>query len=359
MSAPTTPTLESLTGGRLILDEPVLVTIAERAKAVDKNEIPARYGIELLGEQDLITRGSLLDTARQIREIARIDLSVAFGLWAHTMVISYLETAGTAYADQLLPTLRSGRRPGVTGMAPAFKEAAGAGSIDLTAREVDGGVVIDGKLAWASNLADDAVIVTAARTGAGERLLVVIDGDAEGVTLGTPFALLGLNATSSASITLDGVTVPDAQILSRDFDGFIAAVRPGFVILQTSECLGVAEAAIEAAGQRLKGLNEVLADDVAAVRERIAELIATQEDLARRIDAGEQVTKVSLLELRLGAAEAAVDAAGLEVRVAGGAGYAQSSPASRRFREAAFIPVQSPSETQLKWELQQARKQEG
>ena len=112
-------------------------------------------------------------------------------------------------------------------------------------------------------------------------------------------------------------------------------------------------------GEAVGALVGVLADDVAAVRERIAELIATQEDLARRIDAGEQVTKVSLLELRLGAAEAAVDAAGLEVRVAGGAGYAQSSPASRRFREAAFIPVQSPSETQLKWELQQARKQEG
>ena len=54
-------------------------------------------------------------------------------------------------------------------------------------------------------------------------------------------------------------------------------------------------------------------------------------------------------------AEGAVTAANLEVRVAGGAGYAKSSPASRRFREAAFIPVQSPSESQLRWELDRAR----
>lgn len=69
------------------------------------------------------------------------------------------------------------------------------------------------------------------------------------------------------------------------------------------------------------------------------------------------VDRVKLLELRLAAAEVASAAAALEVRVAGGAGYAQSSPASRRFREAAFIPVQSPSETQLKWELARAKAQ--
>jgi len=58
------------------------------------------------------------------------------------------------------------------------------------------------------------------------------------------------------------------------------------------------------------------------------------------------------------AASAAVAASGIEVRVAGGAGYAKSSPASRRFREAAFIPVQSPSESQLRWELAKARGEE-
>ena len=57
-------------------------------------------------------------------------------------------------------------------------------------------------------------------------------------------------------------------------------------------------------------------------------------------------------------ASAAVAASSIEVRVAGGAGYAKSSPASRRFREAAFIPVQSHSESQLRWELAKARGEE-
>lgn len=336
----------------------LLDTIAGNAKAVDRNELSARYGIELLGSQQLFIRENLQETARQLREIAAVDLSVAFGIWAHTMVITYLRTADTDYVRYVLPALENGTRPGVTGMAPAFKEAAGAGTIDLTATPAEDGYVLNGTLAWASNLADDAVIVTAARTPSGERLLVAFDGCASGVTLGTPFALLGLNATSSAGITLDNVPVPAGQVLSRDFEAFISTVRPTFLILQTSECLGVADAAIDAAATRLTGVNEVLTEDVEKLRAEITHLIHTQDLIAAVLDDGATVDRVKLLELRLDAARAAVDATALEVRVAGGAGYAQSSPASRRFREAAFIPVQSPSETQLKWELRRA-KQEG
>lgn len=144
-------------------------------------------------------------------------------------------------------------------------------------------------------------------------------------------------------------------MLSCDFMGFINAVRPTFMTLQISECLGVADAAIEVAATRLTGINEVLSDDVAQVRERVTDLIITQEHYSTTIDEGGTVPRVNMLELRLAAAEVATAATALEVRVAGGAGYAQSSPASRRFREAAFIPVQSPSETQLKWELGRAR----
>lgn len=67
---------------------------------------------------------------------------------------------------------------------------------------------------------------------------------------------------------------------------------------------------------------------------------------------------MKMLELRLAVAEITTAATVQEVRVSGGTGYTQSSPASRRFREAAFIPVQSPSETQLKWELGHAKAQE-
>ena len=41
----------------------------------------------------------------------------------------------------------------------------------------------------------------------------------------------------------------------------------------------------------------------------------------------------------------------LELTLAGGRGYLAANAANRRFREAAFLPVQSPSEGHLRWEL--------
>lgn len=348
----------------LVLDADLITTVTDNAKAVDKAELSARYILELLAARDQLSvgaprnsAGGLLEMARIIRELSRHDLSVAFSVWAHRMSIEYLKTSGTDYALGLAAQLESGARPGVTGMAGAFKEAAGCGQIDLDAQWVDGGIRVNGKLRWASNLYEDAVIVTAARTEEGEQLLIALEAGTAGLTLGSPFALLGLNATASAWVGFEDVFIPESQILTRDFAPFIKAVRPTFVTLQISECLGLAESAIIAAAQRLTGVNEVFTEDVAAETERIAALIERQEAIAVRVNVAgaEPVTPVELLELRLESARAAVAATALEVRVAGGAGYAKSSPTSRRFREASFIPVQSPSESQLKWELARAR----
>ncbi len=340
----------------LILDPELRATIAENAKAVDKGEKDARYVLPLLGEAGLLGRG-LLDTARLIREISAEDLSAGFTVWADRVTQQYLENSGTDRALELAGELRSGGRPGVSGMAGPFKEFVGCGEIDLTAVKTDDGdgYVINGKLNWASNLYDDAVLVSGAKTADGHRLLFVVEAGHEGMGFGRPFGLLGLNATASAWVTFENVHVPAAQVLTEDFESFMAGVRPYFSLLQVSECIGVAEASAAAAGTRLHGVNATFSDDVAKATENNAGIVRRQEEIIARLDSGEKVAPTELLELRLDAAEAAVQSANLEVRVAGGAGYAKSSPASRRFREAAFIPVQSPSEAQLRWELARAR----
>jgi hypothetical protein len=342
--------------------EPELADLVEtNAADVDAGNQEAHYILPLLGQRQLFDKGTaanadgeLVTAARLIRDLSRLDLSVGFTAWAHRMVIEYLAAAGTDYAEQLRAELASGVRPGVTGMAAAFKEFAGCGEIELEAAPVAGGYRVSGKLNWASNLYDDAVVVTAARTNTGEQLLFVIEAGAEGLTFGKPFGLLGLNATASAWVSFDNVFVSTDQVLTTDFSSFIAQVRPTFVVLQVAECLGVAEAALAAAAPRTTGVNETFAQDVADLTAQVRELVIKQEAIISQI--GQQpINPVELLELRLDAASVAVAAAGVEVRVAGGAGYARRSPASRRFREAAFIPVQSPSESQLRWELAQAR----
>jgi alkylation response protein AidB-like acyl-CoA dehydrogenase len=55
--------------------------------------------------------------------------------------------------------------------------------------------------------------------------------------------------------------------------------------------------------------------------------------------------------LRLEVGRLGVDATRHEVTVRGGAGYLAGGATARRFREAAFLPIQSPTEAQLRWEL--------
>ncbi|MDK4326649.1 acyl-CoA dehydrogenase family protein [Corynebacterium propinquum] len=334
----------------LDIPEDIRTTLQENASAVDKGEKSARYGLELLAQHGLLNTDDLVATVRLVRGLAREDLSVAFSTWADLMVLTYLKAADSQH-PQLIEAIENGTRPGVTGMASVFKYAAGAGDLDLQAQAVNGGYKVSGKLKWASNLADDSIIVSGAHSDQGGQILFVVDGNAEGLTLGTPFGLLGLNATASAWVEFDEVFVAEENILTTSFPDYLPRVRPTFLLLQTSECLGVAESAIAAASGKTVGINEVFADDVAQTYDKITELISIQESIAEKAASGEQVAFTDLLRLRLNAAEAAVQAANLEIRVAGGAGYAQSSPASRRYREATFIPVQSPSEGQLKWQL--------
>lgn len=336
------------------MDSALRQQVADNAKACDKGEMSGRYILPALGEAGLID-ADYRTSANAIRELAAEDLSVGFTTWATRMTFEYLKRADTQYSRRLVAELASGSRPGVTAMAGSFKEAAGVGELDLTAEKDGEGYLVNGKIGWASNLYDDAVVVTGAKTAEGEKFLFAFEAGHEGVTFGQPFGLLGLNATESAWMSFDNVRVPAEQVLTTDFDTFMAGVRPVFVVMQIAECLGVAEAAAEAAGGKLDGMKATFTEDLEQAKADIASVAERQSQTISAIEEGGKVDPEALLVLRLDAANAAVKAANIEVRVAGGAGYASSSPASRRYREASFLPVQSPSEAQLRFELQRVR----
>ena len=109
---------------------------------------------------------------------------------------------------------------GVTGMASAFKDAAGCGSLDLAATPVDGGYRLSGTLRWASNLYPDSVMVTAARLDSGEKIVVALPLAAPGVTIGDHFDLLALGSTASSTVALDDVYISTVKSSAATSDPF-------------------------------------------------------------------------------------------------------------------------------------------
>jgi len=341
-----------------LLDGALLEDIRAHAAALDRGEHHSRRSFRALGAAGLLgvgapgnADGGLPDMADVVRLISGACMSTGFSLWAHRMAIEYLLTAATPFGAAAVRPLLAGTTLGVTGMASAFKEAAGCGSLELTATTVPGGYQVSGPIRWASNLYPDSTMVTAVRTDSGEKLIVALTLDTPGVALGEHFELLALGSTASSYLNLQDVYVPTEQVLSRDFTGFLQHVRPTFLVLQSAMCLGLTSTAVEQAGLGLSGVNSVFGADVDRVAQRLADAEATLAKLAVAVGGAQSPTKKELLSLRLTAAELSSASADLEIRTAGGKGYASRTSASRRYREAAFIPVQSPSEGQLRWEL--------
>ena len=108
---------------------------------------------------------------------------------------------------------------------------------------------------------------------------------------------------------------------------------------------------IKAGEMTSPGQSMIVAAPYPVVPEQLAAAQAMLAAAAAAVGGSPPPSKKELLTLRLTAAEISSDSAGLEIRTAGGKGYASRTPVSRRYREAAFIPVQSPSEAQLRWEL--------
>ncbi|OBI68272.1 acyl-CoA dehydrogenase family protein [Mycobacterium sp. E796] len=345
--------------GRLDLE--LLEDIRAHAGALDAGEHHSRRSFAALGAAGLLgigapgnADGRLPEMAEVVRRISGECMSTGFSVWAHRMTVEYLLTAATPFSIAAARPLLAGTALGVTAMASAFKEAAGCGSLELTAAPVDGGYELSGPIRWASNLYPDSTMVTAARTDAGEKLIVALPLDTPGVVVGEHFDLLALGSTASSYLNLQSAYVPAEQVLSRDFDGFLRTVRPTFLVLQSAMCLGLTRTTVEESRPGLTGVNAVFAADVERIAEKLASAEATLARLAAAVGGSETSrtpTKKELLSLRLAAAELAGASADLEIRTAGGKGYASRTSASRRYREAAFIPVQSPSEAQLRWEL--------
>lgn len=340
------------------LDVELLEDIRAHASALDRGEDHSRRSFAALGAAGLLgigapgnLDGGLPVMAEVIRLVSGACMSTGFSLWAHRMTVEYLLTAATEFSVSAVEPLLAGSVLGVTGMAAAFKEAAGCGSLELTAAPVADGYRVSGPVRWASNLHPDSTMVTAVRTDAGEKLIVALTLGTPGVVLGEHFDLLAMGSTASSYLNLDGAHVPAEQVLSRDFEGFLRAVRPTFLVLQSAMCLGLTRTAVTQARLGLGGVNEVFRADLDGVTQKLIEAEATLATLAAAVGGTEPPTKKELLSLRLAAAELSSASADLEIRTAGGKGYASRTPASRRYREAAFIPVQSPSEGQLRWEL--------
>lgn len=332
--------------------EPVLARVAERAGEVDRAEADLWDELAALGELDLLAAPLPL-AAELTHALARRCTASAFALWGHRSAIAYHEATGTPPPDGAA----SGVVALASGMAPAFKEEAGLGEIPLLATDSpDGAIAVSGVLPWCSNLRPGGWVVTPVRWEDGRRAVVRHRRDADGVRVKELTGLTALDATASGVLLLDEVRIPAQDVLTRDLPAFRDDVRATFLQIQTAMCLGLAGAALDAAEAGADDVaREVLAEELSAAAEDWQHLRGALAAGVRAADGpSAPVRPAELVRVRLEAALLTGRATRLEQKIVGGRGYALASDTSRRAREAAFLPVQSPTETHLRHLLARA-----
>ncbi|WP_166907994.1 acyl-CoA dehydrogenase family protein [Mycobacterium sp. DL440] len=324
----------------------VAQTVAARAADLDEQRTDVRTDLAELGRAGLLDL-ELSDMVRVVDEVSAHSLAVGFSTWAHHMAIRYLHAAPRGEFGEQISALAAAQRIGVTAMAAGLKQVAGLGQVPISGAADGSDLVISGPIRWASNVFPGALLVLPVRIG--ERTLVVtVDAIADGVTVDPAPPLTALGATASTSLRLDRIRVAPHQVLTTDLGAFVGEIRPAFLLLQTAFCVGVTRAALTAATEAHTG---PLARFGAELDDAVTRATDVRSRLYRWAADPDAATVAQLIRLRLDAAGLAVDVTRLELSLTGGAGYTLGSAANRRFREAAFLPVQSPSEGQLRWEL--------
>lgn len=334
-----------------------------RAAEVDQGAAAAAEGLYYAAQNGFLALGipeelggnggTLEAMAEAIGLVSSQCLTSGFLLWCHRMACEYLVQSGNDFLlRDILPQLLSVQRFGATGLANAMKHAASLEELKVRAERDREGVLLNGGIPWSSNLVGDQfVVVVAAATPSGSALLVAVPGNSPGVKRGSYFPLTALGGTCSTSLHFESVHLGQEWLIAVDANALLPRLRRVFLVLQSALAWGLAEAALQNVIPRLTGPRSLLKEGA----DRHASELVRLKDEVRLLSHRQRWDENDLyraLKARKELAELAVASVWLELEAVGGAGYIAHCHTARRLREAAFLPIQSPSLVHLRHELE-------
>ncbi len=287
-----------------------------------------------------------------VEELAAAWLTVAEGVSVHTLACYPLSAYGSEeQKKRWLPDLLGGDLLGAYCLS---EPDAGSDAGSLTTRAVRDGdeYVVSGTKAWVTHAGVADFYNLMARTSDdGPRGIsaFLVPAGVPGFEPQPPEHKMGLRASPTAQIVLDGVRIPADRRLGAEGQGFsiaLAALDGGR--LGIAACaVGLAQAALDAAvayarerrqfGSRIidfQGVSFLLADMATG----IAAARALYLDAARRRDLGQAYSTQAAMA-KLFATDTAMRVTTDAVQVLGGYGYTTDYPVERYMREAKVLQI--------------------
>ena len=292
----------------------------------------------------------LLTIAMVLEELSAGDGSIALTVAAHnSLCIGHLLIAGTdEQRSRWLPPLARGEHLGCWALTEPSSGSDAVSAQSRASRDGDG-YLLSGTKQFITNgsIAGFAVVIV----GAGDRKLTAfgIERGAPGFRAGRREEKMGLHASDTAQLVLDGCRVPASDRIGRDgaaFDDVKRVLDRGRIGI-AALAIGMGRASLETAigyAKERKQFGRAIAE-FEMIQWRLARA-RTELDAARLLvhraaslaDAGLRFTDAAS-KAKLYASEAASRAADSSLQVLGGYGYLEDFPIERHLRDARLMEI--------------------
>jgi hypothetical protein len=290
-----------------------------------------------------------------LEELARGDAAVALTVAIQNGPVAglILRHGSEAQRRSLLPRLASGELLGAFALS---EEGAGsdAGALETRAERVEGGWELRGEKKWVTNGGRAGLVLVFARTAEGVGCFA-LERPVDGYAVTGRSTTMGLRASETVDVTLDGVRLPDTALVGEPARGLSYALdalvlgRAGIA----AQAVGIGETALghalsyalarEQFGKPIAEFGAVQAK-LADAAVRLAAARALTHSVGRRLqdvrtgasdgEMGANALPAAAAAAKLAASEAAVFAADEAVQIFGGYGYMRDYPVEKLMRDA-------------------------
>ncbi|HEY7099443.1 MAG TPA: acyl-CoA dehydrogenase [Terriglobales bacterium] len=323
-----------------------LATVKELGKLGLMGTIfPQEYGGAGMGYVEYVTA---------IEELSRVDGSVGIIVAAHTSLCSnhIFIAANEEQKKKYVPKLASGEFIGAWGLTEP-SAGSDAGSARMTAVRKGNNWVLNGSKTFITNGHYADVIVAIAvtdRTAHTHGLSAfIVEKGTKGFRPGKKENKLGLRASDTSELIFEDCEVPACNLLGKEGDGFIDAMRVldggriSIAALGLGMSVGAYEAALHYSKQRQQFGKPI--SEFQAIQWKLADM-ATEIEAARLLtmraasmkDAGLKTTLESSMA-KLYTSEVAVRCANEGVQIHGGYGFIKDYPAEKFYRDVKLCTI--------------------
>ena len=290
-----------------------------------------------------------LDYAIVMEELARVDAGVALSVAAHNSLCSgHIFLAGSEeQKKRFLTPLARGEKIGCWGLTENSAGSDAGGTRTVAVRDGDQWV-LNGSKTFITNarLADTAVVMAVTDKSKGKKGIsaFLVERGTKGFRAGKKEDKLGVRCSDTSELVLEDVRVPAGNLLGKEGQGFIDALR----ILDRGRIgiaafsIGIAQASLEASIAYARGRKQFgrAIGEFQAVQIKVADM-STRIEGARLLcwkaaslrDSGKEHTTESS-QAKLFASEMAVEVALDAIQIHGGYGYTKDYPVERYLRDA-------------------------